>query len=315
MTLIPEGASVTPLGRKLAELDAPEAPSDWYARAAGVLRGGDGGEHGLLLYKLTASLAERGHPPVVLDVGTARGFSAIAMARAMMDAGLSGRVYTVDVVGHHEPVGWHSAKHDLGDPLAGVEMARSEIWDRWFPDEAAWVSLITGRSTDVLDGWRHGPIGLAFLDGSHAYEDVKGELAALDPLMAEHGTIVLDDYHPGVAAVRVRSRLLNAAAWAVGAVLGKAWPPAGRLSPRLGDGNEFALVRRRFHGVRKAVAEFLEERPGRWRLDIVSMPSRGEYQGDDYSLAVLGRAADGAPSSQPSPAGEGADSQERGHLE
>ena len=35
--------------------------------------------------------------------------------------------------------------------------------------------------------------------------------------------------------------------------------------------------------------EFVEERDGRWSLEIVSMPSRGEYQGEDYSLAVLSR--------------------------
>ena len=34
----------------------------------------------------------------------------------------------------------------------------------------------------------HGPIDCAFLDGSHEYEDVKGELAALDSLMAEGGS-------------------------------------------------------------------------------------------------------------------------------
>ena len=64
----------------------------WYRTAATVLRGGDGGEHGRLLYKLVLGMSsQRGGRLVVLDVGTARGFSAIAMARAMLDGELEGR--------------------------------------------------------------------------------------------------------------------------------------------------------------------------------------------------------------------------------
>ena len=76
--MIPEGATVKPLGRKLREQDGPDSSAEWYRTAARVLRGGDGGEHGLLLYKLIMEGANGDDGPVVvLDVGTARGFSAI----------------------------------------------------------------------------------------------------------------------------------------------------------------------------------------------------------------------------------------------
>ena len=45
----------------------------------------------------------------------------------------------------------------------------------------------------------------------------------------------------------------------------------------------------RYSGLRDAVVEFLEDRDGLWSLEVVTMPSRGEYQGGDYSLAVLSR--------------------------
>ena len=147
---------------------------------------------------------------VVLDVGTARGFSALTMARAMLDGELEGRVYSVDVIGHHEPLNWHGTKQEADEPLAGVEISRSEIWRRWFPDEGSMVTTINGKSSEVLSNWEHGLIDCAFLDGSHTYEDVKGELAALDSLMADRGVIVVDDFHLGVSVVRVRSRVLNA---------------------------------------------------------------------------------------------------------
>ena len=286
--MIPNGASVTPLERKLTEMNTAEMPAGWYARASEVLRGGDGGEHGLLLYKLIRERSNLDRPLVALDVGTARGFSAMTMARAMIDAGVSGDVYTIDTVDHHESLNWHAAKHDADDPLAGVEMTRSEIWARWFQEDAG-ITPITGQSRNVLGDWSHGPIELAFLDASHTYDDVKRDLTLLDPLIAEEGAIVVDDYHLGVSVARIPSRLVNAIARRLRRLLENAWPRMGELMARLGADNEYVVVTHRLYGVRKALAEFLDERSDRWSLEIVAMPSRGGYQGSDYSLAVLTR--------------------------
>ena len=49
---LPLGASVTPLKLKLGQLGEAEVSDEWYLQACRILRGGDGGEHGLLLYKL-----------------------------------------------------------------------------------------------------------------------------------------------------------------------------------------------------------------------------------------------------------------------
>ena len=288
--VIPPGASVTPLALKLARLDAPDAPAEWYARARRVLRGGDGGEHGLLLYKLAHRFAGRGGPMLALDVGTARGFSAMSTARAILDSGVEGRVHTIDTFPHDEPRTWHVPKQ-RDDELDGAPpITRSEIWRRRFAEESAVVSPVTGRSLDVLRAWPHGPIDLAFLDGSHQYADVKGELTLLDGLMAERCAIVMDDYHLGVPAARVRSRPLNLAANGIGRTLGRAWRTARNVAPRRGQDNEFVIVKQRYAGIRRAVSEFVEERAGRWTLEIVTMPRRGEYQDDDYALAVLTRA-------------------------
>ncbi len=291
MTLVPSGASVTSLDVKLAQLARAEVPHGWYRSARRVLRGGDGGEHGLLLYKLGRLFAGSGGSLVALDIGTARGFSAMMLARAILDEDAGGHVYTVDVFGHDEPRRWHIAKQ-RDDELDGARpMTRLEIWERWFAEESAVVSTITSRSLEVLQEWPHGPIDLAFLDGSHTYADVKGELTMLDSLMAERCAIVMDDYHLGVVAGRIRSRPMNFAAWGVGRTLGVVWQKARDAAPRLGEANEFVVLKQRFAGIRRAVSDFLEEREGRWSLEIVTMPSRGEYQGDDYALAVLTRSA------------------------
>ena len=206
--LIPPGTRVTPLALKLAG----RPPDDWYQRARLALRGGDGGEHGQLLYQLVRERRDRVRPVVALDIGTARGFSAAAMARAMLDSGMDGHVYTVDVIDHDETLDWHAEKHDHDDPLAGRRIARAAIWSEWAAEERHRITPITGRSTAILGNWRHGPIDVAFLDGSHTYEDVKAELGLLAGMMADDGVIVLDDAHFGVIVGSVRSRAFSVAA-------------------------------------------------------------------------------------------------------
>ena len=106
--------------------------------------------------------------------------------------------------------------------------------------------------------------------------------------MAPEGMIVLDDYHLGSIVFRSHSGFINRCIRKVGPVLRKTSPSIGqRLT--LGTDNDFVLVKHRFAGIAKAVREFLEEEEGQWSLEIVSMPSRGDYQDDDYSLALLTR--------------------------
>ena len=276
---------VTPFAAKVR--NRPD--DDWYQRACLALRGGDGGEHGQLLYQLTRDRSKCGRPMVALDIGTARGFSAVTIARAMLDSAIDGRVFTIDVVDHDEQVDWHAKKHDPLEPLANGPVARSTIWREWAPEEARKITPIAGRSVDVLHDWPHGPVHIAFLDGSHTYEDVKAELDLLDGIMAADGVIVLDDVHFGVVIGRVRSRAVSVLTWVVTNALRKLLPKAQLHNARLGVSAEYALVERRFTGIRRAVVGFCEELHPRWELELVPMPRRGAYQTEDYCLAILTR--------------------------
>ena len=286
--VLPKNATVVPLEGRLLRICTPGVPDDWYGRAVSVLRGGDGGEHGALLYKLTRAALFNESPVVVVDVGTARGFSAMVMARALQDADAAGTVYSIDTVGQADVVDWHGAKHPPEDPLAGQPISRAEIWERWFPEDRSSVVAVKGRSVDVLRKWGCGPISIAFLDGSHAYADVSQELALLDGLITETGVVVVDDYHVGEIVGRVRSRAVNLVAWVLGRAIGSSYRNVVNFAPRLGESNDYRLVKQRFVGVRRAVDEFVKNRDD-WSLEAVSMPNRGDYQGLDYSLAILTR--------------------------
>ena len=285
--LLPTNARITPLHAKLADLHTEDISRSWYEDATWVLRGGDGGEHGLLLYRLVRCL-ESEHASVILDIGTARGFSAITMARALLDANLGGMVYSVDVIDHQSKLNWHVGKQDPEDPLANMSISRSEMWNRWFDKESALVTPISGPSQEILGSWSFGPIDIAFIDGAHTYEAVRRDLATLDLLMTPAGVIVLDDYHTGVSMASLRSRPVNGAVRLMSRAAKRIWPSMGERL-RLGTGNEFFVVKRRFAGIHRAVRDFLLERSSTWELEIVSMPPRGGYHEADYSLALLTR--------------------------
>ena len=286
--LIPTGTRVTPLALKLAD----KPPDDWYQRVRLALRGGDGGEHGQLLYQLVRDRRDGLRPLVALDIGTARGFSAVVMARAMLDSGMEGHVYTVDVIDHDETLDWHVEKHDHDDPLAGRRITRAAIWSEWAAEEADRVTPITGRSMEILGEWRHGLIDVAFLDGSHTYEDVKAELEMLAGMMADDGVIVLDDVHFGVIVGSVRSRAVSVFAWLAINGLRMILRNRNAHKARLGVGAEYAIVERRFTGIRDALVQFMEGHDD-WCMEIVSMPQRGLYQTGDYALAVLTKRSTG----------------------
>ena len=283
--LIPSCARVTPLALKLA--DRP--PDGWYRSARLALRGGDGGEHGQLLYQLVRERRDQVRPVVALDIGTARGFSAVVMARAMLDSGMEGHVYTVDVIDHDEALDWHVEKHDCDDPLAGRLITRASIWSEWAAEERHRITPITGRSTAILGDWRHGPIDVALLDGSHTYQDVKAELGMLAGMMADDGVIVLDDVHFGVIVGSVRSRAVSVFAWLAINGLRMILRNRNAHKARLGVSAEYAIVERRFTGIRDALVQFMEEHDGGWCMEIVPMPRRGPYQTADYALAVLAK--------------------------
>ena len=287
---IPKDAITRSLEDKLRCIDMPGLPDEWYGRAVGALRGGDGGEHGQLLYGIVRQSARHQSQMTVLDVGTARGFTALVMSLAIEGSGVDGTVYSVDTVGHDELVEWHSAKHDPADPLAGRLFSRREIWNRWFPDAMRQVVVVHGKSAAILESWNRGPIDVAFLDGSHAYEDVSRELALLDELVSQdYGIVVLDDYHMGEFVGRIRSKAVNLLAWMIGRSIGWMSDRFSDLAPRFGQSTEYRLVKQRFGGVRRALDEFVEQKQGDWALELVSMPRRGSYQGQDYCVAVLSR--------------------------
>jgi predicted O-methyltransferase YrrM len=278
---------VTPFFLKLEELGQSLA-ADWYAAAKKTLRGGDGGEHGILLHSIVGTFVKKKEALVVLDIGTARGFSAITAAKALTDFGLDGHVYTVDITPHELQMAWHVPKQSDFDPLIGKKVSRAEVWSAGYEDLTSKVTALTGDSEDILNHWDYGPIDVAFLDGEHTSNAVRHELNVLDRLLTPGGIVILDDYHTGTRMWALKLKLLSSALGRLGGLFAKVGLPVPNILKPWPD-LSISLSAQRFTGVRHAVDSFAEANPGQWELEIVKMPSRGQYQGSDYALAVLTR--------------------------
>jgi cephalosporin hydroxylase len=149
--------------------------------------------HGFLLYAaLTSYLARTGsHRPVtVLETGTARGFSAVCMAKALRDAERAGTVLTVDVLHAERPIYWNSIA-DAEGPKTRLELL--EPWSDLVEDH---VVFLRGDVSVALEQIGLVRIHFAFLDAEHTYDAVRDELAFVAAHQRAGDVIVCDDYTP-----------------------------------------------------------------------------------------------------------------------
>ena len=206
----------------------PFAPTtidaEWYAKALHWLRGDNYSQHfyGPLLYGLV--LHKR--PTTIVEVGTERGFSALCMAKALLDGRLeNSHVYTIDMVPHDERKNWHYYKHPETDPATGIQLARVDLVKEFEPVLLERITFLCGDSSQVLSEWNKDPIDFAFIDGAHSYDGVKADIDAMVPHLSADAMLVFDDYGPAQSLYRWR---------------------------------KWALLRVGYPGVRKAVDELFE---------------------------------------------------------
>lgn len=152
-------------------------------------------QHGRILYSLLRSRLEK--EPLkengwqVFETGTARGFSAICMAKAMIDSNNQGVVVTVDALPHNVPRYWNCI-----DDLEG-QKSRRQLLAPW-PSELSRVIFFQALSPQHLDRIGLDRIHFAFLDAQHTFESVMEEFDFVKQRQTVGDLIVFDDVTPGV---------------------------------------------------------------------------------------------------------------------
>lgn len=167
-------------------------------------------------------------PPRVVEIGSYKGRSTIAIAFALADRG-NGSVVSIDP---HAPTGRESyvAEHGRDDTYdAYVENVRRAGVERF-------VVPVRTTSAAARPGYDGVPIDVLFVDGSHDYEDVLADVDAWLPLVADRAILAFNDpYAPGVNRA-LRERLFSHAfairsPWHVNNTLFLRFERGGRTDP------------------------------------------------------------------------------------
>lgn len=149
--------------------------------------------HGRLLYSLLrryiADSAEQFFS--VIETGTARGFSAICMAKALEDAGVEGRIVTLDVLPHLKPQIWNCIDDHEG------KKSRAELLAPW-ADLVRRVIFLQGDTLSLLPKVGLDRVNFAFLDAQHIRTSVLAEFATIAPRQRSGDIIFFDDVTPAV---------------------------------------------------------------------------------------------------------------------
>jgi len=152
--------------------------------------------HGRVLYSaLSNYLKDHQHASLtktvtIWETGTARGFSALCMARALKDQQRFGTIVTFDVLPHRTPMYWNCID-DWDGPKTRAELLRP-----WKDLVQNYVLFNQGDTRLELPKIQAERIHFAFLDGAHTYEDVIFEFEQIYERQLPGDTIVYDDYTP-----------------------------------------------------------------------------------------------------------------------
>lgn len=156
-------------------------------------------QHGRVLYTVLRDYLAQQSPVAVsiVETGTARGFSALCMARALSDAGIAGCIVTLDMLPHTRPIYWNCI-----DDCEGRKTREALL--------ASWVNLLDqivflqGETRETLKCLGMARVNFAFLDAQHSYEAVMEEAAYVVARQQPGDVIVFDDVtedvFPGVVA-------------------------------------------------------------------------------------------------------------------
>ena len=132
-----------------------------------------------------------GHTFHIVEVGSWKGASAIAMAKVNHRV----RVTCVDT--------WQGSSSDHTLVRASEEDVYSAFYENLKNSGVfSQISVRPGKSTDVAKDWDGGKVDMIFIDANHTYEAVKEDIAAWWPLLMPDGVMIGHDYRttnfPGV---------------------------------------------------------------------------------------------------------------------
>lgn len=149
-------------------------------------------QHGRLLYSTLAQYARaRAHDHLtIVETGTARGFSALCMAKALDDVGGTGKIVSFDVLPHEVSILWNCIR-DADGPRTRADLLRdyAALLERY-------VIFHRGDTKSELAKVSVPRVHFAFLDSVHEYGHVMAEFSSIRRRQRPGDVLFFDDYTP-----------------------------------------------------------------------------------------------------------------------
>ena len=150
-------------------------------------------DHGKILYANLANyihLSKNINQDIsILETGTARGFSALCMAKALEDNECKGRIITLDIIPHNNKFYWNCIDDNER------KKSRKELLNSWHNLTSKYLIFIQGNTKIQLKKLHMDRVNFAFLDGAHSFQDLLIEFIYVSGRQVAGDIIFLDDYN------------------------------------------------------------------------------------------------------------------------
>ncbi|MBC6401245.1 MAG: class I SAM-dependent methyltransferase [Ekhidna sp.] len=162
-------------------------------------------QHGRLIYSyLRKYLLNKGKEEKIniFETGTARGFSSICMARALIDSGHKGVINTIDIVPNGKKIFWNCISDAEG------KKTRLELLNFW-KEELQYINFIEGLTSRRINKLKFEKIDFAFLDGQHDKESVLEEYSFVKKHQIKGDIIIFDDFSKAYNEIKQAVELIK----------------------------------------------------------------------------------------------------------
>ena len=150
--------------------------------------------HGRILYSLLSKYIDENKEIkdlFILETGTAKGFSSICMAKALIDMNSNGNILTIDCLPHYEKMYWNSITDSDG------KFTREELLSDW-QTELSKIIFFQGWTISALESIGVKRINFAFLDAQHTKNSVLSEFKNISSKQDKGDLVFFDDVTPNL---------------------------------------------------------------------------------------------------------------------
>ena len=148
-------------------------------------------QHGRVLYSTLRSYIseyskKHNDNMKILEIGTARGFSAVCMARAIIDSSSNGTIISIDPIPHNKEIYWNCISDCKG------KTTRAELLSSYM-HELDNIVFVQGASPECLNNLGVNRIHYAFVDGEHNFPNIQYEFDYIKSRQKKGDMILFDD--------------------------------------------------------------------------------------------------------------------------